>query len=1065
MSSAICTRCGLENKTNAYSCYSCGADLNIRDPANGELRKVVTVLFCDVTGSTVLGEALDPESLRRLMARYFQEMKAVVQRHGGSTEKFVGDAIMAVFGVPKLHEDDALRAVRAAVEMRETLHELNDEFERVWGVQIRVHIGVNTGEVIAGDPTQGESFVVGDAVNMAARLEQTAEPGQILIGESTYRLVRDAVAAHPVPPLALKGKTEPVSAWSLLEVTPGVPGWGRRLDSPLVGRHRELRLLEEAFQRTAASRSCELVTVLGAAGVGKSRLTNEFLTKLGSGPRVVSGHCLPYGEGITFWPIIEVLRDAAGVSDTDSPEEARLKILDLLQPAADAQLIGERLAGLLGLSRVQAGIHETFWAVRKFFEELAARRPLVVVLDDIHSGEPTFLDLLEYLVDWIHDVPVMLLCMARGDLLDVRGPWMTGKPNASLIKLQPLTGAETESLIRNLLGGTQPLGKALAQLAELTEGNPLFAEEMLRMLMDSGRLLQDEGNWTVTGDVSMLEIPVTIHALLTARLDQLDQEDRVIIERASVVGRQFSWEAIAELSPDDQREGVGNRLQSLTRKELIGPDRSDLNEEDTFRFTHILIRDAAYQGIPKSVRADLHERFADWIAETFRDRAGEYEELVGHHLEQAYQTLSQLGPVNERIKALGRRAAVPLASAGRRAFARGDMPAAANILSRVTSLLPEKDSERLELLPQLAFAFLETGAFERLQAVVAETSELATASGNLDLQAHALILRLWIQPLTNPEGWVDEAHREAMHAIAAFQEVGDDRGLAKGWSLLGLVHLMKAQFGSAEEAWEKSAAHAHRAGDHRDELENMSWVPISIWAGPTGVEQGLLRCQEVLERVEGDKKAMSSALMAQAPFVAGLGRFDEARDLINRARSLLQEVALTVWMAGPLAQCAGWVELLAGKPAAAEQQLRLGYETLSRIGEMAWLSTVVALLAEAIYAQGRYDEAEDLAKVSEEASGTEDLYSQVVWRGVRAKVLAQRGGADDAERLARESVEIADATDFLHLRWYALMSYGEVLILAGRVQEARAVLETAVRLAELKGNVVGARKAQNLLEE
>jgi class 3 adenylate cyclase/tetratricopeptide (TPR) repeat protein len=1061
---AICPNCGSQNEAHVGSCRSCGADLFVHAPANDDVRRVVTVLFSDVTGSTVLGEQLDPESLRRLMVRYFQEMQAVVRRHRGTTEKFVGDAVMAVFGVPRLHEDDALRAVRAAVEMREALHELNDEFERVWGVRILAHTGVNTGEVIVGDPTRGESFVVGDPVNVAARLEQTAEPGQILIGESTYRLVRDAVTVDPLPPLAVKGKTEPVSAWTLLEVTPGVPGWGRRLDSPLVGRDRELRALEEAFRRTVMSRNCELVTVLGAAGVGKSRLANEFLARRGGGPRVVSGRCLPYGEGITFWPIVEVLRDAAGVSDADSPEEARSKLLELLEPATNTQLIGERLAALLGLSGVTPGIQETFWAVRKFLEELAARRPLVVVFDDIQWGEPTFLDLLEYLADWIQGVPVLLLCLARGDLLDVRGAWMAGKPNTSLIMLHPLTEPEVESLIGNLLGDPQPLSPGLAQLAEAAEGNPLFAEEMLRMLVDDGRLQRHDGTWNVTEDMSTLDIPPTIHALLTARLDRLDQEERAVIERASVVGRQFSWRAVAELSPDDQRGRLGGRLQSLIRKEFIRPDRSDPSEEDTFRFAHILIRDSAYRGISKTVRANLHERFADWVVENFRNRAGEYEEMVGYHLERAYRTLSELGPANQRTKFLAQRAVVQLASAGRRAFARGDMSAAVNLLSRATSLPPERDPKRLELLPQLAFALLETGDLTRLQAVVAETSDVARASGDLGLEARALILRLWIRPLTNPEGWAEEAEKEAALAIDAFKEVGDERGLAKGWSLLGLVHLMKAQFRSAEVAWEKSAAHAHRAGDHRDELENLSWVPFTVWAGPTHAEQGLRRCQEVMKRVEGDKKAMSSAFMAQALFVAGLGRFDEARQLITRARSLLQEVALTVWMAGPLAQSAGWIELLAGDPAAAERELRSGHEALSKIGEMAWLSTVVALLAESVYAQGRYGEAENLAAVSEETSGAEDMYSQVVWRSVRAKVLAQRGRADEAEREVRESVDLAEVTDFLHLRWHALMSYGEVLHLIGRAQKARSVLERAIQVAEQKGNLVGAQRARNFLE-
>jgi class 3 adenylate cyclase len=561
----------------------------------GEARKVVTVLFSDVAGSTVLGQELDPESLRRLLVRYFQEMRAILQRHGGTTEKFIGDAVMAVFGVPRLHEDDALRAVRAAVEMREALHHLNDEFEGRWGVRILVRIGVSTGEVIAGDPAVGESFVVGEAVNLAARLEQVAEPGQILIGDPTYRLVQNAARVQPLPPLSIKGMTEPVLAWSLLEVRRHVPGWTRRLDSPLVGRGQELRVLEETFRRSTEGRSGELVTVLGAPGVGKSRLANEFLSRLGSGPQLVSGRCLSYGEGITFWPMVEVLREAAGVSDADSPDAARPKILKLLEHTEDAQLIGERLAALLGLSDVTPGIQETFWALRKFFEVLATRRPLVVVLDDVHWGEPTFLDLLEYLVDWLDGLPMMLLCLSRVDLLEAREMWMTGKPNASSVTLAPLSMPETEMLVGSLLGSARPPDQALTQLAAVAEGNPLFVEETLRMLMDDGRLVHDDG-WIIAADLSTLTIPPTIHALLSARLDRLEQEERAVLELAAIVGRQFSSGAIAELSSAEVRTGMGGALRSLTQKELIRPDRVDLSAEDAFQFTHILIRDAAYRG-------------------------------------------------------------------------------------------------------------------------------------------------------------------------------------------------------------------------------------------------------------------------------------------------------------------------------------------------------------------------------------------------------------------------------------------------------------------------------------
>jgi class 3 adenylate cyclase/tetratricopeptide (TPR) repeat protein len=1025
---------------------------------SAETRKVVTVLFSDFADSTKLGETLDPESVRKLMARYFSEVRAVVHRHGGTTEKFIGDAVMAVFGVPQAHEDDAGRAVRAAVAMRDVLRGLNKEFEDRWGVTIVTRTGVNTGEVIAGDASAGQSFVVGDAVNVAARLEQAAGGGEILIGEATYRLVRDFATTTPVEPLRVKGKSEPLAAWKLVDVTP-VELETRRLESPLIGRDREFAALEEIHRRAVERRSCELVTVMGPAGVGKSRLTREVLPKLREDATIVVGRCLPYGEGITFWPIVELLRAAAGISDAHSPAEARTRIGGLLD-GREAELVGSRLAALMGLADVTPGVQETFWAVRKLFAGLAARQPLVVVFDDIHWAEPTFLDLLEYLVDSLDDVPVVLICLARPELLEVRGGWMTAKSNASLLTLRSLDDAEMDALMRNLLGGAELAGDTGTRITDAAEGNPLFVEETLRMLVDDGLLTTVDGTWTATTDLPRLTIPPTINALLTARLDRLEDEERAVIERASVIGRVFWWGAVAAMSPEEQRPRIGSELQSLARKELIRPHRSDWREEDAFRFTHILIGDAAYAGIPKAVRADLHERFAEWVEAKRPDRAGEYEEIVGYHLEQAHRSLLQLAPMNERAESLGRRAAVLLASAGRRAFARGDMPAAVNLLSRAESLAPRDDPARLEVLPELAFALLETGDFRRTRAVITETDNAARASADQRLQAYALIIGLCLRFYTQPEGWAEEAQREARRAIGVFEEHGDERGLAKGWSLMGLFHLMTCNFGSAEDAWELAAAHAEAAGDNRERLEALGWVPLVVWAGRTPVDEGIPRCREVLERARGDRKAMAGALFSWANFEAMIGRFDEARRLIADARRTLEEVALTVWIAGPLTEMSAWVELWAENPAAAESELKWGVQTLQRVGELAWLPTIAGILGEAAYVQGRYEEAEASIRLGSEAAGSDDIYSQSLLRAVRAKVLARTGSADDAERLAREAVAIVAPTDFLFMQTFVLDALGEVLMIAGRVAEAEKAFVRAGALCEQKGFVVGAQRAR-----
>jgi class 3 adenylate cyclase/tetratricopeptide (TPR) repeat protein len=1040
--------------------YPADSDHNVLVPASGEVRKTVTVLFSDVADSTPLGEALDPESTRAVMSRYFDAVQGVLERHGGTVEKFIGDAVMAVFGVPVLHEDDALRAVRAAAEINTELARLNNEFERTWGVTITNRTGVETGEVIAGDPGRGQPFVVGDSVNTAARLEQSAHSGEILVGEATFRLVHDAVVAEPAGPLEMKGKSRPIEAWRVLAVVPGVPGWNRRLDSPLVGRERERDLLGAMFEQSVAERSCKLVTVVGAAGIGKSRLTNDFVRTVGATAIVATGRCLSYGEGITFWPLVEVLRDLAGISERDSVDEVRRRISDLVPPDEDAELVRERLSAVLGLG-VAPGMQETFWAVRRLFEQLG-ERPLVVVFDDIHWAEPTFLDLLEYLALWIHDTPVLLVCLARPDFLELRPGWMTTNPNSRQVSLQALNEDESNGLITNLVGGAEVHPSARARIAELAEGNPLFVEETLRMLVDDGLLEPGEGGWSVKADLSNISIPTTIQTLLTARLERLPQTERAVLERASVVGRVFWSGALSALCVGDVCGELPQGLQSLVRKELIRPDHSEARRDDAFRFAHILVRDAAYRGLPKTTRAELHERLVDWF-ETKEERStGDYETILGYHLEEAHRSLLELSPASDRTDRLGKRGGTLLAVAGRQAFARGDMPAAVNLLTRAVELLPSTDRERLECLPSLAFALLETGDLARLESVADEMTEAAAASGDPGVEAHAALLRLWIRLYTDPEGWAEDALKEATRTITVFAQLGDEQGLARSWSLLGLVHLYTTQFRRAEEAWERASLHAHRADNHREELESLSWVPICVWAGPTPADEALQRCETVIERARGDKKAVSTALFVQAELEAGLGRFDPAQELLARSRALLEELALTVWIAGPLTQFAGWIELWRGDPAAAETQLRWGRDTLSDIGEMAWLPTVDGILAEALHVQSRDDEAEELTRSIEESAGSEDVYSQVLWRGVYAKVLARRGDVEEAERLARESLSLVGPTDFLHGKWYAHMTLAEVLGHDGRLDEAQRAVGDAVQAAEEKGHLVRAELARDL---
>jgi len=636
-----CGLCGRENPVGFGFCGFCGAPLG---SDGAEVRKLVTVVFSDVMGSTSLGEQLDQESLRSVVSRYFVVARTVLERHGGTVEKFIGDAVMAVFGVPETHEDDALRGIRAAAELREELASLNEELLSSFGTSIQIRTGVNSGEVVAGDASAGQAFVSGDAVNVAARLEQAAQPGEILIGADTLALTRDAVHVEPVVPLSLKGKAEPVPAFRLLDVSPQGPAYARRLDAPMVGRDEELTKLLKEFERATEGPTCELVTVRGDAGVGKSRLIRELSSRLAGRALVLEGHCLPYGEGITFWPVAEIVKRAAKIDEDDSPDEARARIRALLPEAGpEAGLIAERVANAIGLGEAEGSIQETFWAIRRLFETLADERSFVAVIDDVHWASPTLLDLIEYLVGFSHGHPMLLVCTARHDLREDHPDW--GRDGVT-IALQPLPRTDSTQLVSHLLEEAQLPDEVRTTVVDTAGGNPLFVEEMVRMLIDDGFLHRDGARWVSSTQPSRPSAPTTIQALIAARLDRLRDEERAVLQRGSVVGKVFYWGAVTELSPPQARGYVGGHLQTLTRRELIMPETSTLAGEDAFRFSHILVHDAAYTSTPKRTRAHLHERFASWLEQIAGSRLSEFEESVAYQYEQAYRYLEELGPAD-----------------------------------------------------------------------------------------------------------------------------------------------------------------------------------------------------------------------------------------------------------------------------------------------------------------------------------------------------------------------------------------------------------------------------------
>jgi class 3 adenylate cyclase/tetratricopeptide (TPR) repeat protein len=1022
------------------------------------MRKTVSVLFCDVTGSTGLGERLDPESVRKVMGRYFDAARACVDRHGGTVEKFIGDAVMAVFGIPRVHEDDALRACRAAAEIRTSVAELSKELERDLGTTFEVRIGANTGEVVAGDPAAGQALVTGDAVNVAARLEQGAPPGEILIGRSTFDLVRDAVVAEPTEPLVLKGKTGAVPAYRLIEVHPTAPGFARRLDSPLVGRERELHLLGQAFERTVSERACHLFTVLGPAGVGKSRLVEQFLAGL-SDARLLRGRCLPYGEGITFYPVVEVLKQAAGIADFEDPNEAERKICELTEGQEHGSLICARIGQLLGLAEGEAVPEETLWAIRRFLEVLAGDRPVVVVFDDIQWGEATFLDLIEYVADWVRDVPILLLSVARPEVLDVRPGWGGGRANATSILLEPLPDDQCERLVENLLGQAEIAEDVRMRILEAAEGNPLFVEQMVSMLIDDELLVREDGRWVAAADLSEVPVPPTIAALLAARLDRLSGEERAVIQRASVVGKVFYGGAVAALTSGPERSAALGHVLSLVRKELVRPDRTTLPGEDAFRFRHLLIRDAAYESTPKEARADLHERFADWLENMAGERVEEQEEILGYHLEQARRYHAELGPADDRGSELGRRAAGHLSAAGRRASARGDMGAAASLLGRAVELLPAGDPGRLPLLPELGSALIEAGQYDRASRILREAIEEAGATGDRLIEARARVAEVLLRVNTEPEGTGEEAARVADELIPVFESAGDDLGLARAYRLRLSAPWMAARYAEMAVDAERAVEHARRAGDPGEQGLAQEMLAVAYTFGPLPVAEALRRLAEYQEEHAGRRRTLEAET---AILLAMAGRLDESRRILEGAAVTFEDLGRPAWAAS-IHLARGLVELIADDAAEAERFLRRGRDEFLRIGEKGVLSTLSANLALVLCFQGRHDEAGPFIEESREFASSEDVASQNGWRMAEAMVLADRGDLPGAEGLAREAVDLANGSDNLDDQGYAHSILARVVIAAGRTDEGAALLREAIDAHERKGNVVSAARARERL--
>jgi class 3 adenylate cyclase/tetratricopeptide (TPR) repeat protein len=1002
-----CLRCGEWSPTHARFCAACGAELS-GAPVLTERRKVVTVLFADVVGSTALGERVDSETLRWAMQRWFTRMRDVIEAHGGIVEKYIGDAVMAVFGIPVTHEDDALRAVRAAADMREQAGALQDELQRERGVEFGMRIGVNTGEATTGAAPDGGVFTTGDMVNVAARLEQSATPGQILLGRETLLLVEHAVHTDPVAPLVVKGKREPIEAFQLTTVTAGARGRAPRARAPMVGRGPERQRLFEAFDRAVAERRPQLVTVLGAAGIGKSRLVDEVTGALRDAATVAVGRCLPYGDGLTWWPLAEALADHG---------------------------LDARAAEVLGGGPVAP--EDAQLALRTALETLARRRPLVLVVDDLHLAQGPLLDLFEHVADVTTDAPLLLVTTARPELLDARPGWAADRTNASAVWLDALAVADATALLRHLVGPARLGDAAAARILDVADGYPLFLEEVVAMLVDDGVLGPAQAD---PGDIA---IPSTIQSLLTARLDRLSPSERAVIEAAAVEGKQFAAGTVETLL-GAAVDGVGVHLSALISKDLVEPGGSD-----GFRFCHQLIRDAAYEGIAKQQRAALHERFANALVGGTAP-----EELLGYHLERAVLLRRELGEPEVATATLAARATASLSTAALRAAQRVDPGAAIGLLERAIVLAGTDAGSRAPLLPPLGASLYEAGRMDDAAAVL--DSAIRTAADPV-LLARARIERELVRLETEASAGTDTARQVAGEARAVLERVGDHRAVSRTWWLEAYIDWIGGRVNDADAAWERAAQHAQRTGDGREHYLALAWRATASVFGPAPVDEAIARCEAFRSAVADSPASIAMMVNPLASLHAMRGDFDlaerylvEANEILNRLGTLSASVShheMFVWR-------------LAGRFDLAEKHLRAGAQRLEAMSDGGLLATTHALLAQVVYPQGRLEEAAELCRAAAGTAASDDVLTQMVWRGVHAKILARSGHAEAAEAMARDAVALGARTDLLWAHGDAMLDLAEVLRLGNRAEEADGATHTALSLLELKGNVAAAAQVR-----
>ena len=927
-------------------------------------RKLASVLFVDIVDSTRLVTGADPEVVRRRVNEFFETVSSCVSQHGGIVEKFAGDAVLAAFGVPQAHEDDAQRAIRAALAMREAVDEL----------ELQARIGIEAGEVVV-DGSES-TFATGEAVNLAARLQETARPGEILVGPTAYRLAAGTLVVEDAGPLELKGIDGPLRAWRVVDMLDG-PGRPLGPRAPLVGREAELDLLENTFNRSLRDRRAHLFTIYGEAGVGKSRLTREFLDGV-ERASVLMGRALPYGEGVTYWPLGEMVKAAAGISDDDPLDEAFEKLRECCAEEAVADVLG-LAAGLMEALEGERSPQEIAWAAREVMQGIADVQPLILLFEDIHWAEAPLLDLIEHVADWVR-APLLIVCLARPELLDARPGWGGGRVRSTAIELESLSEEESAELVEHLvsqlagIAGERPMALPQAAL-DRAEGNPLFVEETIRMLVESG-----------SGNGSTDRVPDTLQALIAARIDHLDASTKTLLQRGSVVGRVFWRGALEHLAPDvsDQDALLDDLLQ---REFLLREPRSSISGETAYRFKHALIREVAYAGMAKLARAQYHARFAEWLAE----RTGEeLVEIRAYHLDQAVQFLTELegAPPEE----LAQEAAAALVRAAKRAIAREAYANARKLGLRA-----------LELRSTLGARYVAARAAWRLQdygAVQVEMEKVREQARELDEPVvEALALTALGEAALRRDDDPDRAKELVDRALEIL--AGQDDPVAR-FDALTARAIIGGRHGNVDEVvlyMERAYALAMDAG--RKDLQT---IAAQILAQTHIIRLELDEAELLLTRAlelagdSGSIRARAGASLSYGWFLAVKGELDAAETVYEEVRQSAAELGIEATIAVAVMRL-GAVAMRREDYKRAEKLYREALRITVTRGDRGFLPDVQAALAEALAALGKVDEAERLALEVEATPNPHDPHFEVTVNGTLAAVRAAQGRDAEAEQL------------------------------------------------------------------